>query len=58
MRRDARLAGMRSPEALAWSLMMLIEGATIVAYLFDGSTAARRLRRGARTLVEAHKPAR
>lgn len=53
----AHSAGLRDPEGLARGLVMLIEGASILAYIGDRVEARNDLQESAKTLIASHMPA-
>jgi AcrR family transcriptional regulator len=50
----ARAARLRKTDELAWSILMLIEGATVTAQMEGKPEAARRAKRAAATLIDQH----
>jgi AcrR family transcriptional regulator len=50
----ARAARMRKPDELAWSLLLLVEGAIVTAQMEGRPDAAKRARRAAVTLIGQH----
>ena len=56
LERLARQADLREPKALAQSLVLLIEGATVTAYVQSSPGAGRVARRAAERLIESHTP--
>lgn len=54
----AREAGLDDPESFSWHLLLLIEGATVMAYLAGGAAAGGRLRVAAHQLLESSRRAR
>lgn len=51
----ARRAGFRSPDALAWSLLLLLEGAAAMSAVQPTGDIIKHARVAARTILEAHK---
>ncbi len=54
LERLARQAGLHEPKALAQSLVLLIEGATVTAYVQSSPGAGRVARQAAKRLIESH----
>ena len=52
----ARRAGMKSPDALASSLVLVLEGAAAMSAVQPPDLVAKHARTAARALVAAHKP--
>ncbi len=52
----AREAGLREPERLAAGLMLLLEGANVLAYVEGDREAGRVARQAAEVLIAAHEP--
>jgi AcrR family transcriptional regulator len=50
----ARAAKLRKPEELAWSLLLLVEGAIVTAQMEGKPDAARRAKKAAMTLISQH----
>jgi AcrR family transcriptional regulator len=50
----ARRAGFRSPEGLAWTLLLVLEGAAAMAALHPASLVVKHARAATRTILDAH----
>jgi AcrR family transcriptional regulator len=52
----ARRAGMRSPEIVSWSLLLLLEGAAAMSAVHPPLLVAKHARAAAKSIIDAHKP--
>jgi hypothetical protein len=52
----ARRAGLKSPDALASSLVLILEGAAAMSAAQPADLVAKQARAASRTLIAAHKP--
>jgi AcrR family transcriptional regulator len=53
---SAKRAGMKSPDTLAWSLVLLLEGAAAISAVQPADIVVRHARAATRALITAHTP--